>query len=75
MSDLWIHPATILLVGAIMIAVLRRRSLAVARREAVPPGGATGPATPGTPPPAGATAPASAEELARLERELRELDA
>ena len=66
---------TILLVGGIMITVLRRRSLAVARRDAVPPVGASGPATPGPLPPAGAAAPASAEELARLERELRELDA
>ncbi len=66
---------SILLVGGIMITVLRRRSLAAAGREVVAASGPTGPATPGAAPPVGAAAPASAEELARLERELRELDA
>lgn len=66
---------TILLVGGIMITVLRRRSQLVAQQAAALPAGATPPASPGAMHPVGAASPPSAEELARLERELRELDA
>ncbi len=66
---------TILLVGGIMITVLRRRSHLAAQQAAAHPSGGSPLAVPGAMQPVGAASPASAEELARLERELRELDA
>jgi cytochrome c-type biogenesis protein CcmH len=63
----------ILLVGAVMFIILQRRVRAAA---APPPVPVPPPPAPGsTPVPAGAAGPdASAEELARLQQELRELD-
>ncbi len=64
----------ILLVAGIMVAVLRQRTRAMAVRAAGAPAGAAPPMQAGAMQAVSAAPPASTEELARLERELRELD-